>query len=74
MKVNKSGNPSGKTREAQHAELLEAALAKPGIREVMQVYGRWRDADRRLYIYRLATTTPEEFATTHSSNIAGSPA
>lgn len=74
MKVNKAGNPSGKTREAQHAELLEAALARPGVREVMQVYGSWREADRGLDIYRSATTTPEKITTTNSSNIADGPA
>ena len=29
---------SGSRREREHAEMLEAALARPGIREVMDVY------------------------------------
>ena len=39
---------SGSRREREHAEMLEAALARPGIREVMYVYRGWQEKDRGL--------------------------
>ena len=60
--------PSKSKREQEHARMLEAALARPGIREVMQVYGGWLEADRGLDAYRSATTRPERIITTNSSN------
>ncbi len=39
-------------RELEHAELLERALARPGIREVMIVYNDWQEKDRGLENYR----------------------
>ena len=32
--------------------MLEAALARPGVREVMEVFGNWQDQDRRLDAFR----------------------
>ena len=56
------------SRRAQcHTELLEAALARPGVREVMKVYGGWRKEDRALDVYRSATKKPERITTTNSS-------
>ena len=56
-------------REKAHAEMLEAALARPGIREVMQVYQGWQEKDRGLDAYRAATKRPEQVTTTNHSNI-----
>ncbi len=58
---------SASERAQNHAKLLEAALARPGVREVMKVYGDWREKDRALYVYRPATTKPERTRTTNSS-------
>ena len=55
-------------REREHAELLERALARPGIREVMNVYDNWRTRERGLDAYRAATKDPERITTTNSSN------
>ena len=55
-------------REREHAELLERALARPGVREMMEVYGNWREKDRGLSSYRAATKKPERIDTTNSSN------
>lgn len=55
-------------REKEHAKMLEVALARPGVREVMQVYGGWLEIDRRLDPYRSATKQPERITTTNSSN------
>lgn len=52
----------------RHAEMLEAALARPGIREVMKVYGAWKESDRGLDPYRAATGHPAHGTTTNTSN------
>ncbi len=54
-------------REREHTEMLEAALARPGVREVMKVYGEWQDKDRGLDTYRSATKA-FRMVTTNSSN------
>jgi len=55
-------------REREHEEMLEAALARPGIREVMQVYGELRETNRRFGAYRAAVRDPGRIVTTNSSN------
>ena len=55
-------------RERQHAEMLEAALARPGVREAMQVYGGWREKDQGLDSWRSATKAARSIVTTNSSN------
>ena len=55
-------------REQEHAEMLKAALSRPGVREVMKVYGNWREADHGLNAYREATKRTEWTATTDSTN------
>ena len=54
-------------REREHAEMLEAALARPGVREVMDVYRAWQEKDRGLDAYRSATKAPGHATTTDSS-------
>ena len=56
-------------REREHAAMLEAALARPGVREAMQVFGGWQEKDRGLDAYRAATKAPTRTTTTNSSNI-----
>lgn len=46
---------SGSRRERAHAAMLKAALARPGVREVMEVYRGWQEKDRGLDAYRSAT-------------------
>lgn len=58
---------SASERAQNHAELLEAALARPGVREVMKVYGGWQENGRALDAYRSATRKPERVRTTNSS-------
>ena len=47
---------SDSRREREHAEMLEAALARPGVREVMDVYRGWQEKDRGLDAYRSVLT------------------
>lgn len=56
-------------RAQDHAELLESALARPGVREVMKVYGRWQEKDQLLNAYRSATRRPQRITTTDSSRV-----
>ena len=58
---------AGSSREREHAEMLEAALARPGVREVMDVYRGWQAKDRGLDPYRAATKSPGRVTTTNSS-------
>lgn len=48
--------------------MLEAALARPGVRELAKAYGSWQEKDRGLDAYRSATKKPERIMTTNSSN------
>ena len=56
--------PMTSKREQDHAAMLEEALSRPGVREVMDVYGGWREKDRGLDTYRAATKTPARTTTT----------
>ena len=56
MAEQKTKRRSDTHREREHAALLEAALARPGVREVMDVYRGWQAKDRELDAYRSATT------------------
>lgn len=63
-----SSPESPSVREQARAALVEDALKRPGIREVMRVYENWRHADRGLDTYRAATHWPYELPTTDHSN------
>ena len=58
---------SGRARA--HDALLEQALKRPGIPEIMRVYGDWRTADRGLDPYRAATRKPSHVTTTDHANV-----
>ena len=49
--------------------MLEAALARPGVREMMKVYGGWQEREQVLDVYRSATKKPERIWTTDSSRV-----
>lgn len=61
------GKRSTSKRAQDHAEMLEAALARPGVREFMKVYGGWKEKDQGLDVYRSAIKKPERITTTNSS-------
>ena len=68
MNKHTSKRRSPSRREQEHMKLLERALARPGVREVINVYDNWREKDRGLNSYRAATKKPERITTTNSSN------
>ena len=53
--------------EHEHAAMLDAALARPGVREVMDVYRGWQEKDRGLDAYRSATKAAGRVTTSNSS-------
>lgn len=57
------------TRERDHDAMLKAALARPGVREAMEVYGNWQEKDREMEAYRSVTQDSEQFTTTNHSNV-----
>ena len=42
-------------RTEEQAAMLKEALARPGVREVMEVYGGWWRAEKALEAYRVAS-------------------
>ena len=56
----------GSIREREHAEMVEAALARPGVRELMAVYRGWQEKDGGLDAYRAATKAPGLVTTTNT--------
>ncbi len=67
MTDEKTGRRSD--RKSERAAMLEEALRRPGIREVMVVYRHWEQADRRLDPYRTASEEPIVVTTTDRANI-----
>lgn len=55
-------------RAAEHDAMLKEALARPGVREVMEVYGGWRQADKGLDAYRAASRRAGVVTTTDHAN------
>ena len=55
-------------RERDRAAMLDSALARPGVREVMEVYGGWQEKDCGLDAYRLATKAPSYVMNSNSSS------
>ena len=68
MAKSETGKHPVSRRAQQHAAMLEAARARPGVRESMRVYGGWQEKDRGLDAHRAATKTPARIVTTNSSN------
>ena len=56
------------SREAEQTAMLEEALRRPGVTEVMKVYEGWKQADNGLNVYRAATKKPQIVTTTNHAN------
>ena len=68
MRKPERGRTSRSSRAKKHEEMVEAALARPGVREVMKVYSDWQERDQGLDTYRSATGKSNRATTTNSSN------
>ena len=51
-----------------HADLLELALARPGVREAMQVYSNWLEKEQVLNQYRSVVQKSAIVTTTNTSS------
>ena len=60
---------SRSTREQEHAEMLTAAVARPGVREAMKVFHDWQRKDRGLDAYRAVMDRTEKTTTTNHANV-----
>ena len=56
------------TLEQERETLLQKALARPGVREVMQVYKTWQEQDKGLNAYRIATRKSFKITVTNHAN------
>lgn len=68
MTKQKVDKQTASSRAQAHTEMLKAVLARPGVNEVMQVYGNWRQKDQWLDSYRSSTKNPVRVTTTNSSS------
>ena len=66
--TNRLSESNSNSREQKLKELLDEAHKRPGIPEIMRVYGGWRRADQGLDSYRAATRQPHHIMTTDHSN------
>ena len=66
MATQTDKSPSKRANE--HAAMLKEALARPGVREVMEVHGAWQRVEKELDAYRAATATTPAVTTTDRAN------
>ena len=67
-KKHAAKNESSKREQARDV-MLEEALARPSVREFMEVFQNWQKADQGLNSYRLATKQPQHITTTDHATI-----
>ena len=60
-------------RQKRQAALLEEALSRPGVAEMMAVYENWREHDRELDSYRWVTAGTRRFGATNHTNVSHPP-
>lgn len=62
-------HPAKSKRERERAAMLEEALSRPGVRQVMEVYQNWHKADQAMEPYRLAAKQHETVTTSDHANV-----
>jgi len=65
---DKSITATASDLEKEHDALLKKALARPGVRKIIQIYGTWLEKDRHLNTYRAAKTDARKTTTSASSH------
>ena len=66
--MTEKANTQPSKRVERHAAMLDEALRRPGVREVMEVYGAWQRIDERLSVYRAAAVAAPMITTTDQAN------
>lgn len=56
-------------RQKQQTDLLEEALSRPGIREVMLVYQGWEQVERNMDSYRTVANERGTVSTSDHANV-----
>ena len=56
-------------REQEHERMLEEALSRPGVAEIMKVYQNWQKQDEVLSRYRASTNHATRVTSTNAVNI-----
>ncbi len=69
-KQSSQGEPPRSGRAQNCNAILEKALSRPGVREVMEVYGQWQKRDKGLDSYRAATKEAYQIITTDHANVS----
>ena len=69
MKQGSTDQQSRSEREREHAEMLTAAVARPGVREAMEVFQDWQRKDQALDAYRATVDRTEKTTTTNHANV-----
>lgn len=69
MKQGGTDQSSRSEREREHAEMLAAAVSRPGVREAMKVFHDWQRKDHALDAYRAAAVRTERTTTTNHANV-----
>jgi hypothetical protein len=65
--VEKQNTKEGEVFSNEAQEILERALKRPGVKEMMSVYREWEQLDRAAQPYHRATTRKKVVATTDTS-------
>lgn len=63
-----NAHPETSAPEREREALLQKALARPGVREVMQAYKTWQELDEGLNAYRRATRRALKITVTSHAN------
>lgn len=66
MVAGQIAQPSKRAEDC--AAMIEEALRRPGVRDVMEVYGAWQRIDENLRNYRAAMATAGKVTTTDHAN------
>ncbi len=65
--ANQTKRCSGSRREQEREAMIEAALARPGVRDLMEVYRGWQEQDRGLDALRSVTKPAGRVTASNSS-------
>ena len=64
MTERKATKPLSSKRKEDYEEMLKLALSRPGVREVMEVYGGWKERALEIDAHRSAMKPAKRAVTT----------
>ncbi len=66
--MSRSTDQTESDRKPNHEEMLQEALSRPGIPEIMKIYRQWQKQDEALTRYRTTSTGVARITSTYSLN------